>query len=76
MTTAILIYNGQKKKTNLKPTRKKCKEYPYYKNYETKRRESGTGARIKHRMVRRIVKKFVKKHPEYATLWCIWKKRY
>ena len=56
------------KKTNLKLNRKKCKEYPYYKNYEAKRRESGKGARLKHKMVRRIVKKFVKKNPEYSYL--------
>ena len=56
------------KKANLKPKRKKCKEYPYYKNYEAKRRESGKGARIKHKKVRRVVKKFVKMSPEYRHL--------
>ena len=56
------------KKTNLKPQRKKCKERPYYKNYEAKRRESGNGARIKFKLVKRDVKKFIKKNAEYRGL--------
>ena len=45
-----------------------CKEHLYYKNYEAKRRESGKGARIKFKLVRREVKKFIKKNPEYRGL--------
>ena len=56
------------KKTNLKPQRKKCKAYSYYKSCEARRRTSGEGARIKYKMIRRIVKKFIKKNPEYRGL--------
>ena len=56
------------RKTNLKCQRKKCKEHPYYMNYEARRRNSGNVARIKHKKVRRIVNKFIKKHPEYRNL--------
>ena len=55
------------KNTNLKPQRKKCKEPPYYKNYEARRRVSGKGAGIKHKTIGRKVKN-IKKNPEYCGL--------
>ena len=56
------------KKTNIKPNRKECKGHGYYRDYEAKRRESGKGARVKLKAVRRMVRKFVKKNPYTATL--------
>ena len=64
----LLVHNDQK--TNHKYQRKKCKEHPYYKNYEAKRRNSGNVARIKHKAVRRIVKKIHRKEPSITTLVC------
>ena len=49
-------------------SKRKCKESPYYKNYEEKRRKSGKVARIKHKAVRRIVKKKSSKRTEYRSL--------
>ena len=64
----ISVYNDQK--ININPKRKKRKEYHYYKNYEAKRRESGKGTRIKHKVVRRIVKILSKRARNTTTLRC------
>ena len=61
----LLVYNDQK--TSLKYQRKKCKEYPYYKNYEAKRRNLCDVAKIRHKVVRRIVKNSSKR-TEYRNL--------
>ena len=66
MTTLIFIHNGQK--NQFKTAKKKVQSIPYYKKHEVRQRESGKGARIKHKKVRGVVKKFVKKNPEYRHL--------
>ena len=56
------------KKTKIKPNRKECKGPGYYRDYEAKRRGSGKGARVKFKAVRREVRKFVRRNPEYRDL--------
>lgn len=56
------------KKTNTKPNRKECKGHGHYRDYEVKWRESGKGARVKLKAVRRMVRRFVKRNPEYRDL--------
>ncbi len=55
------------KKTNLKRRSKGYKKGGYYKDYEEKRKNSGKNAQMKYKKIRRQVKKFVKKNPEYGN---------